>query len=67
MGPYILDFIYFDAKLIIEIDGGQHAGESSRRQAWLDGQGYKVLRFWNNEVMGNVEEVRSVIVEALEG
>jgi very-short-patch-repair endonuclease len=67
MGPYILDFICFETKLVIEIDGGQHAGESSTRQDWLEGQDYRVLRFWNNEVMGNIEGVRRVIVEALEG
>ena len=57
VGPYIVDFLCVGAKLIVEADGSQHA-ESPRdkvRDAYLESQGWKVLRFWNNEVLQNRE------------
>ena len=53
--PYIVDFAYIEARLIIEIDGGQHAiaGEHDRRDNRLRRQGWRLLRFWNNEVFEN--------------
>lgn len=52
--------------LIVELDGGQHTEESDGlRQAWLEQQGYRVLRFWNNEVVENLNGVLAVIVGAL--
>ena len=67
MGAYIVDFVCHKAKLIIEVDGGQHADSSHDkiRDAWLNSQGYCVLRFWNNEVLENLEGVTTVIAEAL--
>ena len=56
LGRYIVDFVCFDAKLIIELDGGQHqaaAVQDATRDAWLKAQGYGVLRFWNNEFLQN--------------
>lgn len=56
---YILDFVCFDARLIVEVDGGQH-GESvsdSRRDAVFRTDGFRVLRFWNDEVTGNLNGV----------
>ena len=70
IGPYIVDFICFDKKLIIELDGGQH-NEASRikqdkkRTAWLLKQKYFVLRFWNNEVFTNLDGVLEQIMLAL--
>lgn len=67
VGAYIVDFICLDARLIIEIDGGQHA-DSQRdkiREAWLQSQGFNVLRFWNNDVLSNTNGVLEVIAEAL--
>ncbi|HEX9714865.1 MAG TPA: endonuclease domain-containing protein [Desulfurivibrionaceae bacterium] len=68
IGRYIVDFICVEQHLIIEIDGGQHAGQTEydqRRDAWLRSQGYTVLRFWNHEVMqqleGVLEQIRSTI------
>ncbi|MCX5876429.1 MAG: endonuclease domain-containing protein [Deltaproteobacteria bacterium] len=68
MGRYIVDFVCVEHQLIIEIDGGQHAeqaGYDLQRDAWLRGQGYTVLRFWNHEVMhqleGVLEQIRSTI------
>jgi very-short-patch-repair endonuclease len=59
IGNYIVDFVSFEAKLVIEVDGGQHA-ESTKdgsRDKYLKSQGFRVLRFWNNEVLGNIEGV----------
>src|SRR5579863_4448835 len=62
IGKYIVDFICYEARLIIEIDGGQHnedeiAQYDRYRDKWLEAQGYKVIRFWNNEVLGQIENV----------
>jgi len=68
VGPYIVDFICVREGLAIEVDGGQHAERSSadaRRTAYLEAQGLRVLRFWNNEVLGNIEGVLSTIMNAL--
>ncbi len=64
---YIVDFVCFERRLIIELDGGQHC-ESMRdkiRDEYLSNQRFKVIRFWNNEVLENMEGVLSVLVEAL--
>ncbi len=68
IGPYIADFCCPDAHLIIQLDGGHHAsnqGADSNRSQFLERQGYRVLRFWNNEVLGNTAGVLHRIVEAL--
>ena len=68
IGPFICDFVARTPKLIIELDGGQHAvrtAEDERRTGFLASRGYRVLRFWNNEVLENVDGVLSVIEEAL--
>ena len=60
LGPYIVDFICMERRIIIELDGGQHAEQlpyDQHRDAWLTKQGYTVLRFWNNEVMQELEAV----------
>ena len=67
VGPYILDFISFEAMLVIEIDGGQHAesARDARRDAWLVQREYSVLRFWNNEVLTQEDSVVVRIAERL--
>ena len=58
--PYIVDFVCFDAKLIIEVDGGQHGDQieyDEARTTYLETRGYRVLRFWNNEVLEHTESV----------
>jgi very-short-patch-repair endonuclease len=67
IGNYIVDFVCYAKKLIIEIDGGQHADSQSdkTRDEWLKSQGYTVLRFWNNEVMENRDGVVREILEHL--
>lgn len=59
IGEYIVDFVCYEKKVIIEIDGGQHADSRNDkiRDEWLRMQGFTVLRFWNNEVLENREAV----------
>ena len=68
IGKYVADFVCPALRLVIEVDGGQHGIEIEKdaaRTAWLESQGYSVIRFWNNEVMGNIEGVlRSIREEA---
>jgi very-short-patch-repair endonuclease len=67
IGPYIVDFACRERRLIVEVDGGQHAGSKSDlvRDQWLAEHRYRVLRFWNNDVMSNIEGVLETIVKAL--
>ena len=70
IGPYIVDFICLEKQIVIEVDGGQHAGQlesDSKRSAYLKEKGYKVLRFWNNEVLQETESVLSVVLSSLDG
>lgn len=67
---YIVDFCCIEAKLIIELDGGQHnkyniIQKDEMRTKFLKGQGYKILRFWNNEIDNNIEGVIEKIQEYL--
>ncbi len=60
LGRYIVDFVCPERKLVIELDGGQHSEQTAydaKRDDWLGSQGYTVLRFWNNEVMQELEAV----------
>jgi very-short-patch-repair endonuclease len=69
VGSFIADFVCTDAMLIVELDGGQHAENidaDNRRSAWLERNGFKVVRFWNNDVLQNLEGVVAVIIENLE-
>lgn len=70
IATYIVDFVCLEHKLVVELDGGQHAGQQSydvERTRILNKQGFKVLRFWNNEVFENMEGVLSVILRELPG
>jgi very-short-patch-repair endonuclease len=69
IGRYIVDFVCFEAKVILELDGSQHAEEAQAerdcvRDEWLGSQGFEVLRFWNTEVIKNVSGVLMKIREA---
>ena len=71
IGGYIVDFVCFEKKLIIELDGGQHNEENiiakdSIRQKFLENNGFVVLRFWNDEILENLENVLNSIYEKLE-
>ena len=68
IGPYIVDFATFEKKLVIELDGGQHAMEREKdeeRDVWFKKEGYEVLRFWDNEVFENLDGVLEVIKNKL--
>ena len=64
IGRYIVDFVCHEKRIVVEVDGGQHSTDKVRdnkRDKWLEEQGYKVLRFWNNEVLTNIKGVLEVI------
>jgi len=68
IGSYIVDFVCLERRLIVEIDGGQHQEQQAydgRRDGWLVEQGFRVLRFWNNEVLSQTEGVLMRILEGL--
>ncbi|MHC2252431.1 very-short-patch-repair endonuclease [Bradyrhizobium embrapense] len=67
IGPYTVDFICRERRLIIEVDGGQHADSQpdALRDKWLVDYNYRVLRFWNNEISGNLAGVLETIVTVL--
>lgn len=64
---FIADFASHPARLVIEVDGGQHGGPNdAARTAVIEADGYKVIRFWNNDILGNSDGVVMLIGEALE-
>ena len=68
IGPYIVDFACMSRKLVIELDGGQHAEQhdyDKKRDDYLRGKGYGILRFWNNEVFQNCMDVLEPVYQAL--
>jgi very-short-patch-repair endonuclease len=67
IGPYTVDLICRDCRLIIEVDGGQHADNTcdAVRDKWLTDHNYRVPRFWNNDVLGNMAGVLETITTAL--
>ncbi len=69
IGNYIADFVCRDNKLVVEIDGSQHieaAEYDQKRTNYLTANGYKVIRFWNNEVFNNIQGVLETILRSLE-
>ena len=67
VGPYVADFASIDSMMVVEVDGGQHAGstEDIKRTRFIEVSGYCVLRFWNNDVLTNIGGVIGVIETAL--
>jgi very-short-patch-repair endonuclease len=68
LGPYVADFVCLERRLVIEADGGEHAeraGRDAERTRWLAARGYRVMRFWNHQVLGETEAVLAAIHEAL--
>jgi very-short-patch-repair endonuclease len=70
IGRFILDFVCFEKRLIVELDGGHHNdGEQGiydvERSKWLEQQGYRVVRFWDHDVLKQVETVKEAILRAL--
>ncbi|HXL66244.1 MAG TPA: DUF559 domain-containing protein [Xanthobacteraceae bacterium] len=72
IGPYVVDFACFSGRLILELDGSQHGNETNRsrdqaRTRWLEKEGYRVLRFWNNEIIANIDGVMAMIYAEVYG
>ena len=69
LGPYIVDFLCREQRLVVELDGSQHAesAHDDRRTEWLNRQGYSVLRFWNAEVLQERSAVLDTILAVLQG
>ena len=67
VGPYIADFVCYGSRLIIEADGSQHAESESdaRRTAWLESQGFQVLRFWNADILQRPDDIAQTIYATL--
>src|ERR1700742_2479816 len=66
IGPYVVDFFCPAKRLIVELDGGHHnedatAQRDGERQAWLENEGYKIIRFWNSDVTGDLNAVMECI------
>jgi very-short-patch-repair endonuclease len=68
IGPYVVDFACIEAHLVVELDGGQHAESEAdvERDARLREAGYRVLRFWNHDLLRNREGVAQNILDVLE-
>ena len=68
VGSYVADFLCYQARLVIEVDGGQHAGpvRDKARDRWFERNRFRVLRFWNNDVLENIEGVLTAILQAIE-
>jgi very-short-patch-repair endonuclease len=68
LGRYVLDFVCLEARVVVEVDGGQHVERSEYdrvRADWLEQRGFRLLRFWNDEVLNHTDAVRGVILQAL--
>src|SRR6185312_3167029 len=70
LGPYVVDFACFNPQIVIEVDGGQHAEHQAlaydeQRTSWLQSRGYNVLRFWNDEVLAQTDDVVGEVVRIL--
>jgi len=67
IGPYIVDFCCLEQKLVIELDGGQHTistQQDQNRDRFLNGEGFKVLRFWNNDLLENRLNGKNVMLKS---
>jgi len=67
LGPYVVDFVCFERRLIIEVDGGQHADcqRDRTRDDYFAKHGFRTIRFWNNDVMSNIEGVMIALTASL--
>jgi very-short-patch-repair endonuclease len=66
VGPFICDFVARSIRLVIEVDGGQHNDNADAgRTRYLEAQGYRVIRFWNNDVLGNADGVANEIARVI--
>jgi very-short-patch-repair endonuclease len=69
IGPFIVDFACIEHRLVVEADGGQHLENDydARCTAWLEARGWRVLRFWNNDILANTEGVQEAVLMVLRG
>ena len=70
IGKYIVDFVCFERNVVIEVDGGHHQEQArydTARTTWLESQGFRVLRFWNHEILADTEAVQEALLVALQG
>ena len=70
LGPYVVDFVCLKERLVIELDGGQHAvreEHDAKRTLWLEHEGFQVVRFWNIDVFTNLDGVCDAILHKLAG
>jgi very-short-patch-repair endonuclease len=72
IGPYVADFACMASRLVVELDGSQHGDEPTKthdetRTRWLKSEGYRVLRFWNNDLVENLDGVMETVYAALYG
>ena len=68
LGPYVVDFVCFEQKLVVEVDGGQHAvvtPHERQRTGWLESQGFRIVRVWNNDALQNTDGVVEHILRCL--
>jgi len=68
LGGYIVDYVCLDEKLVVEVDGGQHdeqRDQDAQRTRYLEQRGFRVIRFWNHQVLGELDAVTEAITEAL--
>ena len=69
IGHYIVDFVCFENRLVIEVDGGHHAESAdydAMRTAWLESEGFRVMRFWNDQVLRETDAVQEAIFLAVQ-
>ena len=70
LGGFIVDFVCLEKRLVVEVDGGQHQEQKqavydAERTVWLERQGFRVLRFWDHEILREIESVKETIARAL--
>ena len=66
MKAFVVDFLCLEARLVVEIDGGQHTPEfDAQRTATVEGAGFEIVRFWNNDVIGNLDGVLTTLIDRL--
>jgi very-short-patch-repair endonuclease len=68
LGSYVADFLSFEKRIVVEVDGGQHADSRADRvrDDWFRSQGFTVLRFWNIDVLKNLEGVATLLLQSIE-
>jgi very-short-patch-repair endonuclease len=68
IGPFVTDFVCLERRLIVEADGGQHSAKADRaRTAWLCNRGFRIVRFWNHDILQNIDGVLETLKILLEG